>query len=158
MLNLKSITQVITQSFDLKMRSVLTCGEIMHPYKKGTVYKTQKILWDTGATHSLLDEGVIKKLDLKPIGGASQTKAMGGTIRTCSYHIDIKLSHNFLPLYRLVLGSSIKESIEVDFVIGMDIIRQGDFKITTNKKEENKVFTFSMERIDRNNQQRRKDV
>ena len=149
--NFKPITQVITQSFDLKMRSVLTCGEIMHPYKKGTGYKTQTILWDTGSTHSLLDEGVIKKLDLKPIGGTSKTKAVGGTIHTFSYYIDLKLNNDFLLYYRRVAGHSIKKDLGVDFIIGMDIIRQGDLQITTSKKKENKIFTFSMESIDRNN-------
>ena len=142
--NLKPITKVITKSFDLKVRSVVTCGEIRHPYKKGTGYKTKTILWDTGSTHSFLDEGVIKKLALKPIGSVSQTKALGGMIRTFSYYIYLKLSNDFMLYDRPVSGSSIKKNLRVDFIIGMDIIRKGDFKITTNEKKENKIFTFSM--------------
>ena len=148
--NFKPTTKVITKSFDLKISEILTCGEIIHPHKN-IFYKAHKILWDTGATHSLLDKGIIKELDLKPIGGVSKTKAVGGTIHTFSYYIDLKLSNDFLLHYRRVEGHSIKKDLGVDFVIGMDIIKQGDLKITTSKTKENKIFTFSMEFIDRNN-------
>lgn len=50
---------------------------------------------------------------------------------------------NKIPLYyRIVSGFSISDALGVDLLIGMDIIRQGDFKIITNKKG-NKIFTFS---------------
>ena len=50
-----------------------------------------------------------------------------------------------MPLYyRSVSGLSMSDSLGVDLLIGMDIIRQGDFKIITGKKE-NKIFTFSID-------------
>ena len=86
--NLKPVTKVISKSFDLKLKNIQTCGKIIHPHK-GSVYKTQKILWDTGATHSCLDMGIIKELDLKPIGGSgSKSKAFGGTFKNMEKYKD----------------------------------------------------------------------
>ena len=75
MYKLKPTPVVITKSFDLGVSSIQTCGYIINPRTK-TLYKTTKILWDTGAAHSCLDINVIKKLKLERlgVGGKSLSK------------------------------------------------------------------------------------
>ena len=144
MYKLKSTTKVITKSFDPMLSSIETCGHIINPKKKKVFYETKKILWDTGATHSCLDINIIKRLKLERIGIGSgiPSKTAGGIVDTYSYYVDINLSNKIPFYYRIVSGFSIRDALGVDLLIGMDIIRQGDFKIITNKKG-NKIFTFS---------------
>ncbi|MDE0092826.1 MAG: aspartyl protease family protein [Oligoflexia bacterium] len=143
MYKLKPTTTVITKSFDLRVSSIETCGRIINPNKK-IFHETKKILWDTGATHSCLDIKVIEKLGLERIGIGIPSKTAGGIVSTYSYYVDINLSNKMPLYYRIVSGLSMSESLGVDFLIGMDIIRQGDFKIITGQKQ-NKIFTFSFD-------------
>ena len=152
MYKLKPTTKVITKSFDLMVNSIETCGHIINPEKNKVFHKTKKILWDTGATHSCLDTNIIKKLNLERIGigGEIPSKTAGGRVDSYSYYVDINLSNKIPLSYRIVSGLSISDNLGVDLLIGMDIIRQGDFKIITDKKG-NKVFTFSIDVYEKSN-------
>ena len=146
MYKLKPTTTVITKSFDRMVSSIETCGHIINPEKKKIFYKTKKILWDTGATHSCLDTNIIERLNLERIGigGRIPSKTAGGIVNTYFYYVDINLSSKIPLYYRIVSGLSISGSLGVDLLIGMDMIRQRDFKIITDKKG-NKLFTFSID-------------
>ena len=149
MYKLKPTTTVITKSFDHRVSSIKTCGHIINPKKK-IFYETKKILWDTGATHSCLDIKIIERLGLERIGIGVPSRTAGGIVNTYSYYVDINLSNKMPLYYRSVSGLSMSDSLGVDLLIGMDIIRQGDFKIITGKKE-NKIFTFSIDVYERRN-------
>ena len=146
MYKLKPTPTIITKSFDPMVSSIKTCGYIINPENKKVFYETKKILWDTGATHSCLDTKIIEKLKLGRIGigGRIPSKTAGGVIDAYSYYIDISLSNKIPFYYRVVSGLSISDDLGIDFLIGMDIIRKGDFKIITDKKG-NKIFTFSVD-------------
>ena len=92
-------------------------------------------VWDTGASASAISPRVVDALKLIPTGkGISNTAA--GSVFVDKYSINIMLPTN-------VGFSSIEVScnkMNVDVLIGMDIITQGDFSIT-NKKGKT-VFTF----------------
>lgn len=146
MYKIKLTSAVITKSFDLMLSSIKTCGCIVNPENSKKFYKTERVLWDTGATHSCLDIKIIEQLNLKRIGVGARipSKTAGGKVDTYSYYVDINLSNKIPFYYRVVSGLSISDSLGIDLLIGMDIIRKGDFKIITNKKK-NKIFTFSVD-------------
>ena len=150
MYKLKPTTAIITKSFDRMVSSIETCGHIINPEKNKIFYETKKILWDTGATHSCLDKKIIEKLKLEPIGIGIQSKTAGGIVDTYSYYVDINLSNKIPLYYRNISGFPISDRLGVDLLIGMDIIRQGDFKIITGKKG-NKIFSFSIDVYERIN-------
>ena len=85
-------------------------------------------VWDTGATSSVITPHVVSECGLKPTGRA-RVNGVFGTEETDTYLVSVNLPNNYLvssisvPLGRLGLG--------VDVLIGMDIISQGDFAITS---------------------------
>lgn len=92
-------------------------------------------VWDTGASSSAISLNVVNALGLIPTGkGVSETAA--GPVEVDKYSINILLPMN-------VGFSSIQVScnrMNVDVLIGMDIISSGDFCITNKGKKT--VFTF----------------
>jgi predicted aspartyl protease len=85
-------------------------------------------LWDTGATRSVISENVVKKLGLKPIGKRIVYHANGQSTVN-SYDINIFLEDN-IGFHALEVTQGILS--DMDVLIGMDIILNGDFAITTS--------------------------
>ena len=83
-------------------------------------------LWDTDATHTAISQKVVDTLNLKPIGKSLAIHA-GGESQVDVYLISLMLPNSIvfssLPVCCFSLTST-------DFLIGMDVIRQGDFAIT----------------------------
>ena len=104
-------------------------------------------LWDTGASASVINYGIVKQCDLKPIGFARVQTADGTRERCSVYSINI-----YLPSGVIVGG--IQASMgdlgeDLDVLIGMDVIILGDFAVTN--KNDQTVLSFrypSIERID----------
>lgn len=84
-------------------------------------------LWDTGASLSSIDQRVVDELGLTPVGKQKISTA-NGIILVNTYMIDIALPNHVIVQNVLVSCSNLGE--DTDILIGMDIIRHGDFSIT----------------------------
>lgn len=91
------------------------------------VNKTWRALWDTGASSSIIDRKAAKFLCLEPQGFHTLTTA-NGTNKFCNYIIDLDLTNNVKITDFVVGGGNLGD--DIDFLIGMDIISQGDFSIS----------------------------
>lgn len=89
--------------------------------------KKWKGLWDTGASLSSIDQRVVNELGLTPVGKQKISTA-NGIILVNTYIIDITLPNHVIIQNVLVSCSNLGE--DTDILIGMDIIRHGDFSIT----------------------------
>lgn len=83
-------------------------------------------LWDTGATGSVISKKLADEIGLVPIGRTLVT-GVNGSFECNKYVIDIYLPNHVRVQDVLVTESS---GIQHDLLIGMDIIRLGDFALT----------------------------
>lgn len=93
--------------------------------KKGEEYFA---IWDTGSTGSIITTKVVKSLKLSPIG---KTKSMGvhGSKIVNAYLINLGLP-NKAGVFGLRVTECSKLIGSFDVLIGMDVIRFGDFAVT----------------------------
>jgi len=111
---------------------------LFNPAEMDTHIKTFA-LWDTGATISSIAPGVVKKLCLEPIDSVIIEGV--NSLERC----DLILVHVGLPNGLIV--PSIKPSVcnfgppELEFIIGMDIIKFGDFMIANSRGKT--LFSFA---------------
>lgn len=83
-------------------------------------------IWDTGATTTCITAKVASKLGLIPTGTA-RTSTAGGDKECNTYCIDILLPNNVAIQNLTVFEVHLNDG---DVLIGMDVIRYGDFVIT----------------------------
>lgn len=103
-------------------------------------------LWDTGASKSSITKRIVDDLNLIPVGNANISTA-NGVIPVNTYFVDIGLPNGVTV--RNVLVSCADLGDDIDVLIGMDIIRHGDFCITnTNNKTTFSFRTPSIEEVD----------
>lgn len=113
----------------------------------GEEMKTSSAQWDTGATITCIAQTVVDRLGLKPIG-QNIIKTPSGDSIVNTYIIDLKLKNNVTVKDIIVIDSEIGAQ-GIDVLIGMDVIRHGDFAVTNLGGKT--VFTFrtpSVESID----------
>jgi predicted aspartyl protease len=113
-----------------------TCGicKSFNPDQEGAAIRHVlkfKALWDTGATGCVISSKVVGSLKLIPIGKAKVFHANGESIVNI-YSVDIVLSEE-LSFDGLIVTEGILPDIDV--LIGMDIISQGDFAITASRQK-----------------------
>jgi predicted aspartyl protease len=107
------------------------------PPSSPTNHKTYKALYDTGATHSSITPRVVADLQLAPVGNTVVGRA-GGTTGTTVHLVNIRLpNHVMFPLVRV---ANLALRPDVDVIIGMDILAQGDFALTNHKNKT--TFSF----------------
>jgi hypothetical protein len=95
-------------------------------------------IWDTGATTSLVNDKIVKSLQLKEIGVA-QVKHVAGATAFPIHLAAIEIQGGMKIMeHRLVSFPSIHA---FDMIIGMDIIALGNFCI--ENKDGNTVFSFN---------------
>jgi len=82
-------------------------------------------VWDTGATNSAISSNVVRELGLTPYGYEIVYHA-GGMSIVDTYLINVIIPNNIIFISLLVT----EMLIDVDVLIGMDIISTGDFTIT----------------------------
>ena len=98
-----------------------------------------KSLWDTGATGSVISSKLAKALNLHPTGKA-QINHAGGQATSLTYTVNLHLP-NKVGIHGVHV-SEMAEQADFDAIIGMDVIRFGDFAITNvNRKT---VVSFRM--------------
>ena len=83
-------------------------------------------VWDTGAEMSSISHRVVQALGLKPISKAKNYTAAGVVdvyVYVINLHLPMGVGVALLPVTGNDLG-------DVDMLIGMDVISQGDFAVT----------------------------
>jgi predicted aspartyl protease len=112
--------------------------EIVTPLRIGTAYapgeeptlfpRQYDAVWDTGATHSVIRRSLAAELSLPALREATIT-GVGGNFRSKVYLASLHLP-NDTPIPEIeLLGCD--DSLNSHMLIGMDIISQGDFLIST---------------------------
>lgn len=99
-------------------------------------HKCYKCIWDTGATNTVITKKVADELNLKPIGMTLVKHAKGEDMSEI-YLVNVRLLNNVGFASVKVTEGTLSGDVEV--LIGMDIISQGDFAIT----HRNNKTTFS---------------
>jgi len=124
----------ISQSFDPATKS-------SHPQ-----LEEFKAIWDTGATGTVITQRVIDKCGLKPTG-ITNVHTVSGPTTSPTYLVNVGLPNHVMMGNIKVTRGAIRG--DVDVLIGMDIISQGDFAVTNYLGKT--AFTFripSLECID----------
>ena len=87
-----------------------------------------KAIWDTGASASAISAQAARKLDLKSIG-LVRAKTAGGECEQDTYLVSL-----FLPNRVCLTSLKVTEANlgDIDMLIGMDVIRSGDFAVTNH--------------------------
>ena len=89
--------------------------------------RIKNAVWDTGATNTVISPEVVEALGLKSAGKAS-ISAYGGVVEACTYRIDLCFENGYRIQNLEVLSGDYSD---YDVLIGMDVITQGDFGIST---------------------------
>jgi predicted aspartyl protease len=109
------------------------------PQKDHPPLETFNAIWDTGATHTAISHQVVAKCNLRPIGMTNVSTASGITTAPV-YYINIILPNNVaFSQIRVTEGKMGKNA---DVLIGMDIMRIGDFAVTNHNGKT--VFSFKV--------------
>ncbi len=91
--------------------------------------EVKSMVWDTGATNTLVSSQVVEALGLVPVE-QSLVEGVGGIVASSVYRISVYLADNIVFKNVKALCSDIGD---YDLVVGMDIIAQGDFAVSHNK-------------------------
>lgn len=103
-------------------------------------------LWDTGASKSSITKRIVDDLHLIPVGNTNISTA-NGVVTVNTYFVDFLLPNGVRV--RNVLVSCADLGDDIDVLIGMDIIKHGDFAITnTNNQTTFSFRTPSIQEID----------
>ena len=85
-------------------------------------------IWDTGASASVITERVVSELGLQPID-KTKVHTANGVRDAYVYLVNIYLRNNVaFPVIRVTDGDI--PGSNIDLLIGLDIIRRGDFAVT----------------------------
>ena len=96
-------------------------------------------LWDTGATSSFVSQRLIECLGLKKVGETDVRYANGKVETKDVYYVRL----TFQPSGREIsLHASLSDDTSQDFIIGMNIIRNGTFLLKPT--DEGVKFTFEL--------------
>ena len=83
-------------------------------------------IWDTGATNSAITQEVVEKCNLTPTGVA-QNHGVHGVQTVETYLVNIGLPNRVVVTNVPVTSAVLTDA---DILIGMDVIRTGDFAVT----------------------------
>ncbi len=87
-------------------------------------------LVDTGATNTCVSQELAEQLHLIPIG-TSENLTANGRATVNIYVVDLLLCGGRVHIQKnRVLGINLTEQVGVEMLIGMDILRHGDFAIS----------------------------
>lgn len=121
---------------DMLKTETLINSNIRDKNKSIDINKKWRGLWDTGASRSSVDKRVVDELGLIPVGKGTISTA-NGVVSVNTYFVNLTLPNRVTV--RDVLVTCADLGNDIDVLIGMDIIRHGDFSITNT----NRSTTFS---------------
>lgn len=122
------------------IRTPVHVSESFDPRKrdpKTVIHKRYWAIWDTGATNTVITSKVVKELNLVATGKTNAT-GVNTTSRVDTYLINLRLPNDVGIQSVRVAELPIQGG---DVLIGMDIIRLGDFAISNVGKTQ---FAFSI--------------
>ena len=123
-------TYAFTVKYPEKVRTLTTevVVSVVHIRKTDPPPLEQFVaVWDTGATDSVITKRVVDSLGLKSIG-VEPVHTVGGLVDADVYLVNIGLPNQVVfPATRVIEG----EIGGADLLIGMDIIGEGDFAVTS---------------------------
>lgn len=100
---------------------------------------TVKAVWDTGATHSMITQETAQKLEL-PVVDTGRVRGVNSSAIADIALLSIGLPNGvLLPDIRVIISTL---GGQEDMLIGMDIIRLGDFSIYNANNET--LFSFAI--------------
>ena len=126
---------VLNREYDSLVNVIQTVSIIMPSIdeitKSGRLKYTQvsSMVWDTGATNTLISSQVVDALELVPLE-ESLVEGVGGIVKSLVYEISLYLANDIVFKNVKALCSDIGD---YDLVVGMDIIAQGDFVVSNNQ-------------------------
>lgn len=118
-------------------KQIITEASIHYKDKRMSTYA----IWDTGASNTHITENVIEAFEMES-SGTKKAICHSGEILLSTYTVTIGLPTNALLENHIVYSTTnmtIKD-FDIGLVIGMDIIRLGDFHF--DNCEEKTIFTF----------------
>jgi len=122
-----------TYTYDGITRYIVTDIEIEYEGKT----EKMEALWDTGANITFINEKIINKFNLKPIGDGFTDTLSENRLPTKQYRINLILSNNInFPNIEVACGYT----KTCDILIGMDVISQGDFAISNYNGKTKMVY------------------
>lgn len=143
------VFKTLQVDFNFIVRAILTNGKISKPYNPSKVVFPPipidvKFLWDTGATNTVITKELANRLGIKSVGKII-THGIGGEHLADQYIINVELPNGVIFPFITVTEGIFKD---FDVLIGMDIIKYGDFSITNF--EEKTKFSFRVPSIKEN--------
>lgn len=126
--------KTITQKYSLKVASILSsCFVVKSIAESKLEYcEAKDVLWDTGATNTIISNGIAKALGLVPIKKAL-IAGIGGDVESYTYKINLFFPKEGAWIRELeVLSCDLEDN---DIIIGMDTITKGDLAITNKNQE-----------------------
>lgn len=125
--------QTVTMTYETIQERIITPVVVK---KKRNVLKVNA-LWDTGSNKTFISDSLAQRMGLHS-EGVNTTGTSGGNIQSNLY--DISLFLNDLIMFSVRAASYPDSVFDVDVVIGMDIIGQGDLIISNANSHT--VFSF----------------
>ena len=128
---------VLNREYDSLVNVIQTDSIIMPSIdeitKSGQLKYTQvsSMVWDTGATNTLISSQVVDALELVPLE-ESLVEGVGGIVKSLVYEISLYLANDIVFKNVKALCSDIGD---YDLVVGMDIIAQGDFVVSNKDRK-----------------------
>lgn len=123
---------IYNKRFDYQVNAIQTlCYVVPFDAKENTSQyafccPAPKVLWDTGATDTIISQKVVEALGLVPVGKCN-IEGIGGIVDAFEYKISIYIEGKMKFAEITALAS---EDCGYDLIIGMDVIGLGDFAIT----------------------------
>ena len=122
-----------TKSYDCPKNKLITTANILPITSFDKNLRSMpfevKTLWDTGATLTFIKSGLRDKLKLSMARTESSAviAGVGGQVKADFTYVSILFSHNlkieYCPVY------DVDFPVNVDIIVGMDIINMGDFAV-----------------------------
>jgi len=126
--------RAFTCEYNKLSNRLITEANVVYNGSKSTV----TALWDTGATRTCISKEVVSSLQLIPLGKQKIHTPSGYSVSS-TYQVDIILPNKVGARNVVVIDSEIGTQ-NIGVLIGMDLISQGDFAVSSfNGKT---VFTF----------------
>lgn len=133
------------KSFDGTLNMLKTDTIVTSSYSdasKDGVCKKWTGLWDTGASNSCITQQIVNNLGLTSIG-QRRMRTANGEVDVSTYSVDFELPNGLRV--KNILVSCCDLGGDVDVLIGMDVIMNGDFAITNT--DHNTTFSFRIPSI-----------
>ena len=130
---------IIVQKYKVRQLGIFTDVKISPYINETTSHRARsyKALWDTGSDLTGITHKVVDQLGLRAIHELPLMTA-GGERMSKIYAVNLILPNGLKKLIRAV---ECNMDDDIDVLIGMDVITQGDFAISFDEKE-NMYFSY----------------